>query len=123
MQIHTATLIGKDFQQSCQAAGTRMRQHDDAVAYRGYCSGSSLHGFVLCVGTREDAVDSVDELDEMWRLAVAWLGHIHGKIGVNVGGVAAQHDDAIGEDDGFFDVVRNDENRACGNFVAEPKLQ
>ena len=78
---------------------------------------------MLVVGPREDAINLVDELDEAGRFAVARMGHVHGKIGVDVGGVAAEDDDAVGEDDGFFDIVRDDENGARGNFVLEPEFE
>src|SRR5256885_17117708 len=37
--------------------------------------------------------------------------------------MAAENDDTVGEDDGFFDIVSNDENRARGNLVTEPELE
>jgi hypothetical protein len=65
----------------------------------------------------EDAIDGVNELDEMNSPAVARMGHGHGNIGVNVSGVAAEHDDAVGKDNGFFDVAGDDEDGAGGNFA------
>ncbi len=56
-------------------------------------------------------------------LSVAGMGHVHFEVRMDVRGIAPEHDDAVGEDDGFFDVVSDDENRACGNFVIEPKLE
>ncbi len=38
-------------------------------------------------------------------------------------GIAAENDNAVGEDDGFFDIVSDDEDRARGNFMVEPQLE
>jgi len=78
---------------------------------------------VFVVRPRQDAINVVDKLDEAGRFAVARMRDVHGKIGVNVGGVAAEDDDTIGQDDGFFDIVCDDENGARGNFVIEPQLE
>ena len=42
---------------------------------------------------------------------------------MNVRGIAAEDDDAVGEDHGLFNVVRDNENRARGDFVAEPEFE
>ena len=78
---------------------------------------------MFVVRPRENAIDVVDELDEAGRLAIARMRDVHGKIRVNVGGVAAEDDDTIGKDDRFFDIVCDDENGARGNFVIEPELE
>ena len=49
--------------------------------------------------------------------------NIYAEIGMNVRGVSAEHDDAVGEDNGFLDVVRDDEDRAGRNFVADPEFE
>ena len=75
-------------------------------------------------GLRQHAINRIDQLDEIaTTLRLRGCGNVHGEVGVDVRRVAAEHDDAIGEDDGFFDVVRDDENRARRNFVAEPELE
>src|SRR6202158_6589436 len=51
------------------------------------------------------------------------MRNVNVEVRVNVRGVAAEYDDAVGEDDGFFNIVSNDENRARGNFVTEPELE
>src|SRR5580704_13087438 len=51
------------------------------------------------------------------------MRNVYGKVGVDVSRIAAENNDAIGEDDGFFDVMRNDKNGACGNLVLEPKFE
>ena len=38
-------------------------------------------------------------------------------------GILAQHDDAVGQQHGLFDVVGDHEHRARGHLVALPKLQ
>ena len=78
---------------------------------------------MFVVGAREDAIDFVDQRDEAGGLAVAGMRNVYGKVGVNVSGVAAKDDDAIGENDRFFDIMRNDENGARGNLVPEPEFQ
>ena len=51
------------------------------------------------------------------------MGHIHFEIRVDVRRIAAEHDDTVGEDDRFFDIVSNDENRARRNIVTEPEFE
>jgi len=75
------------------------------------------------IGLREDAINRINQLDEMSALAVARMREVHHEIGVNVSGIAAQNDDAVAEDDSFFDVVGDDEDRPRGNLMVEPKFQ
>src|SRR5258708_35602480 len=51
------------------------------------------------------------------------MRNVNFEVRVNMRGVAAEYDDAVGEDDGFFNIVGNDENRARGNFVTEPEFE
>ena len=37
--------------------------------------------------------------------------------------MAAQNDDAVGQQNGFLNIVGDEENAAGGNFLAEPQLQ
>ena len=78
---------------------------------------------MFVIGTREDAIDLVDKLNEAGGFAVARMRHVHGKIGMDVGGIAAEDDDAVGENDGLFDIVSDDEDGARGNFVIEPEFE
>ncbi len=75
------------------------------------------------IGACQDAIYGIDKLDKFRRLAVARMRDLHGEVGVDVRGIAAENDDAVREDDGFFDVVSNDENGARRNFVLEPEFE
>ncbi len=46
-----------------------------------------------------------------------------GKIGAHPRGISRQHDDAIRQQHRFFDVVRDDENRARRHLLAKPQLE
>ena len=121
VKIGAAILVHEDLKQARHSAGPRVREHDGFA--RHLLAGSS--GFlvkcvVLVVRPSKDTIDFVDELDEARRLAVARMGNVYRKIGVDVRGIAAQNDDAIGEDHGFFDIVCDDEDGTRGNFVPEP---
>src|SRR5438046_9893186 len=51
------------------------------------------------------------------------MRNINFEVRVDMRGMAAENDDTVGEDDGFFDIVSNDENRARGNLLTEPELE
>ena len=124
MKISAAALVSENLQQGSHTAGSRVRQHDGFRANGDSGSdGARRRSFVLVAGLREDAIDGIDEFDEFGGFAIARVRHFHGEIRVNVRGVAAEDNDAVGEDHGFFNVVRDDENRAGGDFVAEPELE
>ncbi len=55
--------------------------------------------------------------------AVARLRNLHAEIGADMPGVAPQHDDPIGEQDGFFNVVGDDEDAAGRHRLLGPKLE
>ena len=57
------------------------------------------------------------------RLAIARVGEGDAEVGADVTGIAAEHDDAIGQQDGLFDVVRHDEDGARGDGLLLPQLQ
>ena len=71
----------------------------------------------------EGTINKIDEIDEARSFPVARVGQIDGELRMNVGGIAAKNNDAIGEKYGFFDIVSNDKNGARGNLFAEPKFQ
>ena len=50
-------------------------------------------------------------------------GELHAEIGADVAGIAAQHDDAIGQQHGFFNVVGHDEDGLGGHGLLGPQLQ
>ena len=55
--------------------------------------------------------------------AVAWAFEVDGELGADASGVGREHEDAIGEQDGFFDVVGDDEHGAGGEVVACPERE
>jgi len=75
------------------------------------------------VGLGEDFVDVVDELGEGLGFAVSGLGHLDQEVGADVAGIAAEHDDAIGEQDGFFNVVGDQEDGLGGHGLVGPELE
>jgi hypothetical protein len=72
---------------------------------------------------REHAIDVIDNLEEARVLAVARTRNGDPEIGADAAGVLAQHHDAVGQRDGLFDVVSDDEDRARGHLLAFPQLQ
>src|SRR5882762_401661 len=101
-----------------------MWQHD-GLRPRGRSGtmGARRSGIVLVIRLRKDAVNRINQLEEVGALAVARMRNVNFEVRVNVRGVAAEYDDAVGEDDGLFDIVSHDENRARGNLVTEPELE
>ncbi len=75
------------------------------------------------VGAGEDLVDVVDELGEGLGFAVAGLRELDAEIGADVAGIAAEDDDAVGEQDGFFNVVGDDEDGLGGHGLLGPELE
>ena len=62
-------------------------------------------------------------MEEAGRLAVARLWQPHLKIRPDAPGILPQHDDAVGKQYRFFDVVRDDVDRPRGNRFVCPELQ
>ena len=60
---------------------------------------------------------------EGFGLAVARLRQLHLEVGADVAGIAAEHDDAIGQQHGFFNVVGDDEDGLGGHGFLGPQLQ
>ena len=50
-------------------------------------------------------------------------GRVTRKSDAHVAGIAAQHDDAIGQQDGFFDIVRDEKDGSRGDGLLLPQLQ
>ena len=59
---------------------------------------------------------------KQWVLAVARAGQGDAEIGTDASRVLAQHHDAVGQQHGFLDVVRHDEDGARGHLVALPEF-
>src|SRR5260370_821901 len=85
--------------------------------------GGRRSGSVLVIRLSEEAVDRIEQVEEVGAFAVARMRNVNFEVRVNMRGVAAEYDDAVGEDNGFFNIVSHDENRARGNFVTEPELE
>ncbi len=56
-------------------------------------------------------------------LAIAGAGKFDAKIGADFGGIFAEDDDAVGEEDGLLNIVGDDEDGFCGQFAVAPKFQ
>jgi len=74
-------------------------------------------------GACEDFVDVVDEVGEGFGFAVAGMGYLDLEIGADVAGIAAEDNDAVGEQDGFFDVVGDDEDGLGGHGLLGPEFE
>src|ERR1700730_10142912 len=123
MEIDAAALVAKNLEQAGHASRARVWQHQGVMLDRSAGAWRHVNHIIFRVGAGEDAVDGIDELDEARRLAVSRLRQVHDKIRVNVRGIAAEDDDAVGEDHGFFNVVGDDEDGARRNLVPDPKLE
>src|SRR3989440_7925564 len=124
MQINAASVVGENFQEAGHASGAGMRQHDGLRPRgRSGTKGARRSVIVLVSRLRKDAVDRIDQLEKVGAFAVARMRNVNFEIGVDVRRMAAENDDAAREDDGFFDIVSNDENRTRGNLVIEPELE
>src|SRR6267143_1200324 len=124
MQINVASVVGENFQEAGHAAGAGMWQHDGLRPRgRSGTKGTRRGGIVLVSRLRKDAVDRIDQLQEVGTFAVARMRNVNFEVRVDMRGMASENDDTVCEDDGFFDIVSNDENRARGDFVAKPKLE
>jgi hypothetical protein len=123
VQIGAVTLINENFEQTSHAARTSVRKHE-VTLLRGQLVIRNLFGseFGMILAS-EGAIDKVDEFGEARRFPVARIRQLDGELRVDVGGIAAQDNDAIGEKYGFLDVVSNDKNGARGNLLAEPQFQ
>ena len=77
----------------------------------------------LHVWPGEHVIDVVNELGEDERLAVARLREGDAEIDADMAGIAAEHDDAVGQQDGFFDVVGYEKDGAGGDGLLLPQLQ
>ncbi len=50
-------------------------------------------------------------------------GNLHAKVGADVAGIAAQHNDAVGQQHRFFNIVRHQEDGLGGHGLVGPQLQ
>ncbi len=75
------------------------------------------------VGAGEYLVDVVDQLSKRFGFAVAGLSELDAEIGADMAGIAAEDDDAVGQKDGFFDVVGDEEDGLGGHGFVGPQLE
>ena len=97
------------------AAGSGSSIGDGCVGRDG-CGGGR---FLFAAG--HDAVDLVDECFEARGAPVAWPFEVDGELGADPARVRRQDEHPVGEQDGFFDVVRDDEHGAGREVVARPQ--
>ncbi len=71
----------------------------------------------------EGAINVIDQFDELEFFAVARVRQVDSELSMDVGRVAAQDDDAIGEKNSFLDVVGDDEDGARRDFFTEPQFK
>ncbi len=123
VDVVAPTLVEEQLKQSGDSAGPGVRQH--LVVHLALVANG---GRGLLVGRfsrhhirpGEHLVDVVDELGEGLGFAVAGLGKLHAEVGADVSGIAAEHNDAIGEQNGFFNVVSDEEDRLGGHSLVGP---
>ena len=74
-------------------------------------------------GRGQHLIDVVHVSGEFGRLALARPGQRDLEIGADAAGIFAEHDDAIGEQHGFLDVVGDDEDGLGRDGFLAPELQ
>ena len=122
VHIVAPVVVRQHLEQTRYRAAPRVRQHL-ILGLGARCHGGYRLERGRQIGPREDAVNVIDQVGEAGILAVARPRQRHPEIGADGGRILAQHDDAVGQQHGFFDIVRDHEDRARGHFVALPKLQ
>jgi hypothetical protein len=73
---------------------------------RGGCAGRREIGS----GLSEYLVDAIDKIEKVGIFVPARMSEPNRKIGADVRGVRAEDDDAIGQKNGFFDIVCDQKN-------------
>src|SRR5713101_6630842 len=105
MQVRATSLVDEDFEKASHSAGTSVRKHLDFLFSGRLYALQLLRSRLRMILAGERAIDQVDEFHETGGLAVARVAHVHRKLRVDVCWVAAENDDAVGEDHCFFNVV------------------
>ena len=126
MQVGAAAAVVENLHQARQPAGAHVRQHQNfsrRAGLSGILCGCSGQDAGLHRGLRQDFIHVVHDLGKALGLAVARMRQPHGEVRANARRVVAQHDDAVGQRHGFFDVVGDHKNRARGNLVPVPQFQ
>src|SRR5215469_5870230 len=78
---------------------------------------------MVYLGLGHHFVNMIHKLDEPLLFPISPMREPNFEIGANSGGVLAQDNDAIGQQDRFLDVVSNDEDRAGRHFLVDPQLE
>ncbi len=68
-------------------------------------------------------VNVINVQEELRRLPLTRLWQWNAEIGANVGGIASQHDNPVGQQHSLFNIVGNNKNCFRVNFLVEPELQ
>src|SRR6185503_1263493 len=121
--VVSTAFVDQQLEQTRDTAGARVGQHlvlhlplvSNAGAGRCFCG--------CYVRPCEHLVDEIDELGKGVRFAVARLGNLDSEISADVSRVAAENDDAVGQQDSFFDVVGDDEDAFGGHGFFCPELE
>ena len=98
-----------------------MRQHLVGLAARGFAGLRRLRRGGI--GLREDFVDVIDKAGKGDGFLVARMGERDFEVGADAAGIAAEDDDAVGEQDRFFNVVGDDEDSLRGDGLFLPELE
>jgi hypothetical protein len=125
VDVVAAAFVDEQFEQAGDAAGAGVGQHlvvHLALVADGL-AGGLVGGGGDDFGPGEDFVDVVDEVGEGLGFAVARVGELDLEVGADVAGIAAEDDDAVGEQDGFFDVVGDEEDGLGGHGFVGPELE
>ena len=114
-------MLGVDgFQQTCQAIKGCNGQSFDLA-------GSARRGAQrLCFRfglARDQRVDLIDQSLKSCVFAAARMAQGNVDFGQHPAGIFLHHDDAIGQEDGLFDVVRHHQHRLSWDRFADPQLQ
>ena len=121
-------MIEQEFEQSGDASRPSVRQllvvggAGIGWFYGCACRGSGQRGRTLS-GLGEHFIDVVDELGEGFALAVARMLQGHLEVGANHARVASEDDDAVGQQDGFFDIVGDQKDGLGRNGLLLPQLE
>src|SRR5271170_121145 len=126
IDIVFAVMIQQQLQKSCNPSGAGMGQHlvVHLPLVPDWLSGCGLRQIRrLRIRLRQYLVDIVHQLRKRGRLPISRMRNRHPEIGSNVARIAAEHDDAVREQNRLFDIVRNEEDRLSGNSLLLPKLK
>ena len=123
IQVFLSAAVLQQLQQTGDAPDARVRKHLI------FLTSGLLHGCGRVghsereVGLRHDLVDVIDQFDKARRLAIAGMRQFNGEIGAHPRRIFSQHNHAVRQQHRFFDIVRDDENRAGRHLLTEPEFE